>query len=285
MTIGEILTAFFFAFLFILILVPLWRMNKLQLDRVRAMRKLEIKRGSRVITLIHRQEALSMLGLPFFRYIDMEDSEKILRAIRLTPPDTPIDLVVHTPGGLVLASEQIAHALRRHRGKVSMMVPHYAMSGGTLIALATEEILMDANAVLGPVDPQLQTAEGVFPATSLLAAVRQKEVADLEDSTLVMADVAMKAISQVRSFILWLLDERMTPAQAERIASCLAEGTWTHDAPLTVEVLQEIGLPIVVGLPEEVYDLMDLYPQGRGRRPSVQYIPIPYERKEDPKKS
>lgn len=225
MTIGEILATIFFTFLFILILAPLWRMNKVQLDRVRAMRKLEIKRGSRVITLIHRQEALSMLGLPFFRYIDMEDSEKILRAIRLTPPDTPIDLVVHTPGGL--APAQIAHALHRHRGKVTMMVPHYAMSGGTLIALATEEILMDANAVLGPVDPQLQTAEGVFPATSLLAAVRQKDAADLEDSTLVMADVAMKAVSQVKSFIRWLLAERMTPAQAERIASCLAEGAWT----------------------------------------------------------
>jgi len=54
------------------------------------------------------------------------------------------------PGGLVLAAEQIAPALRRHSGTVTVFVPRYAMSGGTLIALAADEIVMDPNAVLGP---------------------------------------------------------------------------------------------------------------------------------------
>jgi len=38
---------------------------------------------------------------------------------------------------------------------VTVFVPHYAMSGGTLIALTADEIVMDPNAVLGPVDPQI----------------------------------------------------------------------------------------------------------------------------------
>ena len=137
------------------------------------LRRLEQERGSRVITLIHRQEGSGLLGLAFGRYIDIDDSEQLLRAIRLTPHEMPIDLLLHTPGGLVLASDQIAYALKRHDGKVTVIVPHYAMSGGTLVALAADEILMDPDAVLGPVDPQLGSLpRGSWPAASILKALR-----------------------------------------------------------------------------------------------------------------
>src|SRR4249920_3629485 len=116
------------------------------------------ERKSRVIALIHRQESQSILGVQVASYIDIEDSEAVLRAIRLTPDDQPIDLILHTPGGLVLAAEQIAKALAEHKGRVTVFVPHYAMSGGTLIAMAAQEIVMDRNAVLGPVDPQIGDA-------------------------------------------------------------------------------------------------------------------------------
>lgn len=108
-----------------------------------------------MIAMIHREDTVSLLGVPVSRAIDIEDSEAVLRAIRLTPDEQPIDLILHTPGGLVLAAEQIAHALVEHKGKVTVFVPHYAMSGGTLIALCADEIVMDPNAVLGPVDPQI----------------------------------------------------------------------------------------------------------------------------------
>jgi len=70
-------------------------------------------------------------------------------------------MVLHTPGGLVLASEQIALALEKHPSKVTVFIPHYAMSGGTMIALAADEIVLDENAVMGPVDPQL----GQYPTS------------------------------------------------------------------------------------------------------------------------
>src|SRR2546427_8798465 len=44
---------------------------------------------------------------------DIQDSEEVLRALRLTAEDIPIDIVLHTPGGLALAAEQIAHADRK----------------------------------------------------------------------------------------------------------------------------------------------------------------------------
>src|ERR1700704_2114124 len=146
MGIGDI----FWIFLMMSMLQPWLRQKMLESARIRLMHKIEKQRNSRVIALVHRQETMSFLGFPLMRYIDVNDSEEVLRAIKLTDPDFPIDLIVHTPGGLVLAAGQIAQALKRHRGKVTVFVPHYAMSGGTLIALAADEIVMDSNAVLGP---------------------------------------------------------------------------------------------------------------------------------------
>ncbi len=246
--------------------------------RVQTLSSFEQQRRSRVILLIHRQESLSLLGIPLSRYITIEDSEQVLRAIRFTPPDTPIDLILHTPGGLVLATEQIARALIRHPAKVTVFVPHYAMSGGTMLALAADEIVMDANAVLGPVDPQL----GNMAAASLLKVVEQKPIEKIDDQTLVMADLSRKAIAQVQRFVRTLLQDevpqrKIAPENIERIIETLTTGQVTHDYPVTVEEATDLGLPVSVGLPPAIYNLMELYPQPQGGRPSVQYIPMPYQ--------
>jgi ClpP class serine protease len=225
--------------------------------------------------MIHRQETMSFLGFPIARYIDIEDSEKILRAIRLTPGDTPIDLVVHTPGGLVLAAEQIASALQRHQGTVTVFVPHYAMSGGTLIALAADQIVMDPNAVLGPVDPQLGMGQSAVAAASVVKALAQPNP-HRDDQTIILGDMAEKALRQVRSTVERLLRDHHSAADAERIATTLSSGQWTHDYPLQVEELRQLGFTIGEELPREVYDLMELYPQSSQQRPSVEFIPLPY---------
>ena len=250
-----------------------WRRDKHRRDLIR---RLEHDRGSRVITLIHRQETVSLLGLPFGRYIDIDDSEQLLRAIRMTPPDMPIDLLLHTPGGLVLASDQIAYALRRHGGKITVIVPHYAMSGGTLVALAADEILMDPDAVLGPVDPQLGSLpRGSWPAASILKALEQDNP-NRDDETLILGDVARKAIDQVRATVRELLDGRVPDAEADRLAALLSEGRWTHDYPIRLEEARQLGLPVSDAVPELVYELMTLYPRRSQRRPSVEFIPTPY---------
>src|SRR2546428_10323263 len=142
-------------FLMVTALQPVLKQKLLEMRRLRLLVQLEKRRGSRVILLVHRQETMSFLGFPLLRYIDVNDSEQVMRAIHLTDPEVPLDIVLHTPGGLVLASLQIARAIHKHRGKVTAVVPHYAMSGGMLIALAADEIVMSDYAVLGPVDPQI----------------------------------------------------------------------------------------------------------------------------------
>lgn len=257
--------------LFLLLLVfPVLSHRLLDMRRARALSALQRKRGTRVIAMIHRQETVGVLGVPFYRFIDIEDSEAVLRAIRLTDDATPIDLVLHTPGGLVLASEQIAYALRRHPAKVTVIVPHYAMSGGTLLALAADEILMDAAAVLGPVDPQL----GDMPAASLVRVVEKKPLERLDDRTLVMADVAEKAVRHMKQVVRELVTERVGTKDADSLAEELAGGHYTHDDPITVEEARGLGLPVETGLPEEVYEVMALFAQAGRRRPSVQYVPL-----------
>ncbi|MGB9868046.1 MAG: SDH family Clp fold serine proteinase [Bacillota bacterium] len=267
-----LINTLWFVVLFGTFLLPLLRQRRIEALRLALIRQLEATRKSRVITLIHRQEAINFLGIPITRYINIEDSEQVLRAIRFTPDDMPIDLIVHTPGGLVLAAEQIALALCRHKAKVTVFVPHYAMSGGTLLALAADEIVMDENAVLGPVDPQI----GSYPAASILNVVRAKGVEKVDDNTLIMADIAEKAIRQVKQTVDCILREKLPEQEAERISKLLTEGYFTHDYPLTFDQLKSMGLPVRAGLPTEVYELMELYPQPAQLRPSVQYIPVPY---------
>jgi len=271
----------FFNLIFIIFLIslllPLWQRRVLTIRRLRLINELERNHQSRVITLIHRQEAISFLGFPLARYIDIEDSEQVLRAIRQTSADTPIEIILHTPGGLVLASEQIASALKRHKAKVTAYVPHYAMSGGTLIALAADEIIMDPDAVLGPVDPLVGDAFRTYPAASILAALKEPNP-NRDDQTLILADIARKAIQQAKKMVLRYLEDKMTPEQAENVANALTSGQWTHDYPITADLAKQLGLKVSTDLPKEVYLLMDLYPQAIQRRPSVEYLPVPHKR-------
>ncbi|HIP75007.1 MAG TPA: hypothetical protein EYH13_02420 [Thermococcus paralvinellae] len=257
-------------FLYIL-LWPQMQYRQLQLMRARILQKLAKKRNSTVITMIHRQESIGLFGIPFYKFISIEDSEEILRAIRMAPKDKPIDLIIHTPGGLVLAATQIAKALKDHPAETRVIVPHYAMSGGTLIALAADKIIMDPHAVLGPVDPQL----GQYPAPSIIKAVQKKGAEKVDDQTLILADVAEKAINQVRNFVFELLKDRYGEEKAKELAQILTEGRWTHDYPITVEEAKRLGLHVSTDVPEEVYELMQLYPQPMKQRGTVEFMPYP----------
>jgi ClpP class serine protease len=242
-----------------------------QSERSRLLEEFQTERKSRVIAMIHRQERASVLGVPVENHIDIEDSEAVLRAIRLTPPEQPIDFILHTPGGLVLAAGQIAKALAERKAKVTVFVPHYAMSGGTLIALAADEIVMDSNAVLGPVDPQI----GGAPAASIVKVLEVKKPEDIDDVTIVLADVAQKARVQVASTVAEIVAKRLPKERAAELARTLTEGRWTHDFSITADMAHELGLPVSTEMPLMVYRLMELYPQANAMRPSVIYVPTP----------
>jgi ClpP class serine protease len=261
---------FIWLFFILSALQPVIRQRLLESSRQRLIAAIERRRQSRVILLVHRQETMSLLGFPLMRYIDIDDAEQVMRACEMTDAEVPIDLVVHTPGGLVLAATQIARALRNHKAKVTVFVPHYAMSGGTLIALAADEIVMSRHAVLGPVDPQL----GQYPAASLLKAVERKPIAEVDDNTLILADLAHKAGQQLEATAKELLTRSQTPEKSGELAKLLSSGTWTHDYPITFDEASRLGLKVSSAMPRDVMQLMSLYPQPLKRQPSVEYLPV-----------
>jgi ClpP class serine protease len=272
MSIGDL----FWLFFIFSAIQPMLRQRMLEAMRVRKIAQLESERKSRVILMVHRQETMRLLGFPIARYIDINDSEDVLRAIQMTDDDVPLDLVLHTPGGLVLAALQIAKAVREHKAKVTVFVPHYAMSGGTLIALAADEIVMCKHSVLGPIDPQL----GQSPAASLIKVTEEKPVGRIDDQTLVLADVGRKAIAQVKQAASELLNRRLPAEQATELAEKLTAGTWTHDYPIWASTAKSLGLPVSTDMPNGVLELMKLYPQpvrmqsGGG----VEYLPVPRQK-------
>jgi ClpP class serine protease len=268
MSVGDL----FWLFFVFSAIQPVLQQKMLEAMRTRKISQIERERKSRVILLVHRQETMRLLGFPIARYIDINDSEEVLRAIQMTDDDVPLDLVLHTPGGLVLAALQIAKAVREHKGKVTVFVPHYAMSGGTLIALAADEIVMCEHSVLGPIDPQL----GESPAASLIKVTEQKPMSKIEDRTLVMADVGRKAITQVKQAASELITRRLSAEKASELAEKLATGIWTHDYPIWASTAKSLGLSVSTDMPNDVLQLLTLYPQpvrtqsGGG----VEYLPV-----------
>ena len=66
----------------------------------------------------------------------------------------------------------------------------------------------------------------------------------------------------------------MDAKQSLEVATVLSDGRWTHDYPITVQAARAFGLTVSTDMPRGVYDLMDLYPQSGGTRPSVWYVPL-----------
>lgn len=227
------------------------------------------KRKSRIIAIVHRQEAMGLLGIPNLRYIDLNDAEDVLAAIRSTPPDRPLELILHTPGGLILPALQIARAVKAHPGPVRVFVPHYAMSGGTLIALAADEIFLNSHAVLGPIDPQI----GGIPAASIAAVVAAKSPDATDDYTLILNDVAQKAQVQLERAAKELLRGTVSDNAAAAVAGQLSSGRWTHDYPIDAAEASGMGLPVRTDLPAEIAEILALFPDRLSGR-SVKYTRI-----------
>ena len=258
-------------FFIFIALQPILAARWLRMARASKFASIQRTRNTRIIAVIHRQEAMRFLGFPLARYIDMDDAEKVLFAIRTTPPDKPIDLILHTPGGLVIAAVQIARALKAHVGRVTVFVPHFAMSGGTLLALAADEIVMSPHAVLGPIDPQING----LPAASIIKVAAEKPLSEIDDQTLILADLGQKAIAQLKRQACELMRAPMSHEAAQALAEKLTSGRWTHDYPIGAEEAKELGLNVNTNMPDEILELLALFPQPVRTTQSVEFGPGP----------
>jgi ClpP class serine protease len=226
--------------------------------RQRIIREIEQERGSRVIMMIHKRELWTGQGEE--PEIGLEDAETVLQQIRNTPDDKPIDLILHTPGGVALAAEMMSMAIKFHPQDVTVIVPFYAMSGGSLMSLAADKIRMERYSMLGPVDPQIPTPDGnMWAAGSLESLVTLKPIQKVSDRMIVMADVARLEIENAIAFVMWLLEERMSKEEARKVAEFFAHGYMSHSTPITLDVVKAMGLDVEEGIPAKVYELFKTF--------------------------
>jgi ClpP class serine protease len=120
---------------------------------------------------------------------------------------------------------------------------------------------------------------GRFPAASLIKVIEQKPVAEIDDNALIMADVGQKAIAQVKAAAREFLHRSLSAEQAEKLAETLSTGQWTHDYPISAAEAKQLGLPVNTDMPDEVMELMSLYPQPvRHSGGGVEYLPVPRQK-------
>jgi ClpP class serine protease len=225
--------------------------------RQKIIEDLERERGTKVITMIHKKELWTEPGED--PEIGIEDTVKVLMEIQKTPQDKPIDMILHTPGGYAVAAQMMAMAIKFHPAKVTVMVPFYAMSGGSLMSLAASEIRMEKYSVLGPVDPQIPTPGGMHPAGALATLMRTKPIQTISDRMVILAEAGNLEIENAKAFVMWLLEGKMDRDQAERVADFLARGYMSHATPITLDVARSLGLNVVEGVPDKVYELFKTF--------------------------
>lgn len=84
-------------------------------------------------------------------------------------------IILETPGGYIETVKRLVDVMRRHYKHVSFVIPDYAYSAGTVLALSGDEILMDYYSILGPIDPQVPDEAGgtLLPGAGYLAKFRE----------------------------------------------------------------------------------------------------------------
>jgi ClpP class serine protease len=128
---------------------------------------------------------------------------------------------------------------------------------------------MSQHAVLGPIDPQING----LPAASIIKVAAEKPLSEVDDQTLIFADLGAKAIEQLKRAARELLRVPLSDEAAAELAATLTSGRWTHDYPISAGEARGLGLNVITDMPTEVLSLLSLYPQPVGRRGSVEFGP------------
>lgn len=127
--------------------------NPLDVVRRRYLEKIHLKTNRNVIAYYS-----GWLQKPSIADAAINDKDKTAFMTNVHKLDRKkgLDLILHTPGGDVGATESIIDYLTNmFGGNIRAIIPQISMSGGTMMALACREIMMGKQSNLGPIDPQM----------------------------------------------------------------------------------------------------------------------------------
>jgi hypothetical protein len=216
------------------------------------------------------------LSKPEVRVSDIGDEDKngFMMAVHKLDKTKGLDLILHTPGGDIAATESLVDYLRKIFGNdIRAIVPQIAMSAGTMIACACKEILMAKHSNLGPIDPHL----GGMPAYGVIAefkravrevkrdpsrvAVWQPIIAQYRPTFLSRCENAIKwsnAFVREQLETVMFEGDPQRRAKAARVVKKLTDfkGNRTHSRHIHFQECKAIGLR--VSLIEDDQPLQDL---------------------------
>ena len=207
-------------------------------------------------------------------YLTVREAFEVLAQIRSVDANTPIDIILHTPGGSAFACEMIAAALK-DRPRTTAYVPYCAMSAGTIIALATEKVVMGDHACLGPIDLQL----GPFSAESFIRLLKEKPIKDVDDMFVLLGYLAEKDLKTARQRACEMLNKKhFGRDDACQLTDFLVSGDLPHSEQINRARAAELGVNVAKGdCPEAVYRMVDarleLLAGGNGSNPSSNFDP------------
>lgn len=209
-----------------------------------------------------QKEDLARQGVSGF---DISDSDKngFMAAIHGLDRSKGLDLLVHTPGGDIAAVESLTDYLRSMFGNdIRVVIPQLAMSGGTIMALAADKIVMGKHSSLGPIDPQINgmPAHGIVEE---FEEARQAMIADQGNAFVwqpIIAKYHPTFVGQCEKAILWgneiatkllesgmFRDEPDKAQRAEQVITGLTDNlvTKNHARHVSMERAIAIGLDVL----------------------------------------
>ena len=187
-------------------------------------------------------------------YLCEREAFEVLAQIRSVGKDTPIDIILHTPGGSAFASELIAAALK-DRPNTTAYVPYCAMSAGTIIALSTEKVVMGRHACLGPIDLQF----GYFAADSFPRLLKEKPIQNVEDVTVLLSYLAEKELKTSKQNACGLLNKKhFGNDDACQLTNFLVSGDLPHGEQINPARAKQLGVNVVGDdCPDAVYRMVE----------------------------
>lgn len=227
----------------------------------KAIEEYEKEKNTKVLYLVHRKRTIGLFGLPVYEFLEVYDSHRLLSELRKISIDKDITLIVHSPGGELLAGVQIAKIFKEWKGKVRVVVPYYAMSAGTLISLAADEIVASKGATFGPIDPQIMISDGkdkytVSTVALLDVAKRYESKANFRD--LIYIEMSRKATESLKTF---LVNEVLVDKgeQTKRfVLEKLLFTDRTHDFPVFADELKAHGFNVSFHFDPKLERIIDL---------------------------
>ena len=223
------------------------------------------------------EETVKADAIPIFfgihRYINAAAVDSIYEALRELKPEGDVAVILFSSGGDVDEAYLIAKLLQTlPKGKLTTYIPRYAKSSATLIACASDEIVMLPPAELGPIDPVLYDPKTnkYIPLQSILEIIdiitkknipREALKEFIDRLPVIELGDYKRAVEHVTELATKLLTKRMyksNPEKAKQIAQKLVSYK-QHGAAITIEDAKEIGLNTRKPTPREEEILWKLH--------------------------